>query len=438
MTIQSENDKPKLQDQKNWSGIPTDPIELLMLSHCDSTKTIKDISLIIAKSVSETVQIINKLENMGIVASSEKADAAEKKSSKKEVSEKISDLNESQKKLLNPELDLDVEKQKQILIFNSSLKTVNPFQMFELDSNASDRDVKRSFQKLTLLYHPDRYYDKNLGPFRELIENIFKIITENYELVNTENKRKSLEKVYHEYFENIKDIQPSGMSDDPERKHTRRRRIRDNIVKITSETKTVDEGSEKPPPRRNHKKSDRVKFFSEGIKERLKKAQIHFEEGKKQLEYENFPGAASHFNLALTFDPQNEEYKKWHKDASKKASAVISTSYIARGKMEEEMGNYEKASNLYKLAAEALPENETVLKTVSCLLKMRDYSGAKDLLNKILATDPENISAKIYLVKVYIGAGLFNRANSTIREVLTTVPYNREAQRLQKEIADHL
>lgn len=436
-----ETQKPQLQDQKLWKKIPQDPIELLILSHCNGTKTVKDISLIIAKSVAETHQIITRLESLGVLKQSNPPEQKISNSGQIKGNESSAEriISERDQRLIDQSLDIDVELQKEILFLKSHINELNPFEIFGITPQSTDRDLKRSFQKMTLIYHPDRYFGKKISHFKEILTDLFKSINEVYELVNSDEKRAKLGEVYADYFK--KDIEMSAPGEiDPDKKDARRRRIRDSIVKITRENSKLpaEVPLEKPStPRDKPKKLDRLKFFEDGIRERINKAKIHFEEGKKQLAVKNYPGAASHFNLAMTFDPENEEYKKWHKDISKQASEVISNTYLTRGTIEENMGNGDRALNLFKLAHEANPSTQTVIKYVECMIKMKKTTEARDLLLDAISKDEKCVDLKVLLVKTYIAANLYNRANSILKEILEQAPFNREAKRLQKEIADH-
>jgi DnaJ-class molecular chaperone len=69
----------------------------------------------------------------------------------------------------------------------------NYYDLLELNKNASFDDIKKSYKKLALKYHPDRNYDN-----KEENENKFKEITEAHNVLSDEKKRKD-----YDYFGNI-------------------------------------------------------------------------------------------------------------------------------------------------------------------------------------------------------------------------------------------
>ncbi len=60
--------------------------------------------------------------------------------------------------------------------------------------DADARAIKRSYFKLSRDFHPDRYYGKDVGPFAELLDSIFKRIALAYELLMDPTTRAELER----------------------------------------------------------------------------------------------------------------------------------------------------------------------------------------------------------------------------------------------------
>ena len=70
------------------------------------------------------------------------------------------------------------------------------YQLLEVDKNASADDIKRSFRKLAMKYHPDR------NPGDKEAEQRFKEINEAYEVLKDEQKRAAYDRYGHQAFQN--------------------------------------------------------------------------------------------------------------------------------------------------------------------------------------------------------------------------------------------
>ena len=70
------------------------------------------------------------------------------------------------------------------------------YQLLEVDKNASADDIKRSFRKLAMKYHPDR------NPDDKEAEQRFKEINEAYEVLKDEQKRAAYDRYGHQAFQN--------------------------------------------------------------------------------------------------------------------------------------------------------------------------------------------------------------------------------------------
>jgi tetratricopeptide (TPR) repeat protein len=91
--------------------------------------------------------------------------------------------------------DLSLEQKRAILIKQATLKTSNLFEVLEVGIDADKRALKRAYFKISKDFHPDRYYGKALGSFRQRLDEIFAVATKAFELLDDDAKRASYLKV---------------------------------------------------------------------------------------------------------------------------------------------------------------------------------------------------------------------------------------------------
>lgn len=67
----------------------------------------------------------------------------------------------------------------------------SPYELLGVQKNASDREIKKAFRKLSLQYHPDKNKDPNA-------ENIFREIAEAYTILSDPEKRRRFDQFGYE------------------------------------------------------------------------------------------------------------------------------------------------------------------------------------------------------------------------------------------------
>jgi preprotein translocase subunit Sec63 len=85
--------------------------------------------------------------------------------------------------------DLTVEQARRIDDFYASLQTRDAFELLEVTRAADKKDIKRAYFKLSKELHPDRYFGKNIGPYRERLSKIFQSVKAAYELLMNDSRR---------------------------------------------------------------------------------------------------------------------------------------------------------------------------------------------------------------------------------------------------------
>ncbi len=59
----------------------------------------------------------------------------------------------------------------------------------EVDRDADKKAIKRAYFKLSKELHPDRFFGKNIGPYRERLSKIFQSVKAAYELLSDDARR---------------------------------------------------------------------------------------------------------------------------------------------------------------------------------------------------------------------------------------------------------
>src|SRR5262245_37998900 len=94
---------------------------------------------------------------------------------------------------VDPDLQIPVEAQRRVLLFEAGLE--RPYhELLGVSAGVDSKAIKRAYFQLSKEYHPDRYYRREIGPYAEKLDRIFKKIVEAYELLMDPTTRAELER----------------------------------------------------------------------------------------------------------------------------------------------------------------------------------------------------------------------------------------------------
>jgi tetratricopeptide (TPR) repeat protein len=114
-------------------------------------------------------------------------------------------------------IELDPALQKTILEKERALGG-DHFAVLGLTPGASEEEVRDAYYALSRVFHPDRYFRKNLGPFRQKLERIFHRLTEANGVLSDSTRREA-------YLRANPKLRPVVPVVDPERAAERRSRM---------------------------------------------------------------------------------------------------------------------------------------------------------------------------------------------------------------------
>ena len=81
---------------------------------------------------------------------------------------------------------LTVERKKEIVFLASHREKVDHFEFLGIEPTSDKRTIRNAFSDFSRKFHPDTVFRKEIGPFRESIEAIFKYGTQVYEWLSTD------------------------------------------------------------------------------------------------------------------------------------------------------------------------------------------------------------------------------------------------------------
>jgi hypothetical protein len=86
----------------------------------------------------------------------------------------------------------DAQRQR-IDAFFAALDSRNAFELLEIDQSADDKAVKRAYFKLSKEFHPDRFFGKDIGEYKDRLTKIFQAIKAAFEVLSDKRRRAAYE-----------------------------------------------------------------------------------------------------------------------------------------------------------------------------------------------------------------------------------------------------
>lgn len=366
------------------------------------------------------------------------------------------------------ECDLRPEVRRQVRELHGKLGQLNLFELLDVTPDADIKKIRKAFFVKSKVYHPDRYFNKKLGPYGAMLHEIFKQMNAGYKMLCDKEKlgqyremvvqQREQERLADEvarqaadYLREEEQAEEEGRSVGEHYSTMRKRSgtFRAHRAKALMDLVGQRQGGERPPEpspgiddveRRGRRQSDhqlRAKRVTGALFSRAKKAQQFLMQGRLQLERGQYLAATASLKLAMTYNPDDREAAEAFQHASRKAGELTAENYFRRGMMEESVGRFDAAADSFVKAAEQHSSAAHLMKAAEAMLWSHDTGDlkkAKDYVTRAVQADPNSVDVRIIAAKVYRAAGMKQNARRELQMALKIEPGNAEARELLKGV----
>jgi len=344
-------------------------------------------------------------------------------------------------------LDLSIEVQEQVLAFSAQLD--RPYhEILGVAADADVRTIKKAYYGLSKVYHPDRYFRRNLGDFEPLVESCFKKLLEAYELLSDPATRAEVQK-------NLVSSPPpspqpaaeaaeAGPAAEPEqtggaiksaadvaadhKAAQREEAIRLETERVAAEKARAPRLTRAQAARRLRR---RVKAGPHrAIAERKKKAKSFFESGMAAFAAERWLEAAGSVRLAMAFDPGNEAFREQFVGVQRKAHAERAKILIRQGETALDMRDLRVALTNFEEAIHYRPfDAELAFRSAKLAWQgTGELKKARDMASAACELEPESAVYRRTLGQIYKAAGLTSNARRELEAAVRLDPGDLEAK----------
>lgn len=313
---------------------------------------------------------------------------------------------------IDPTLDLSVEMQGRVIEFEERLGL--PYhEILGVARDADAKTIKQAYFGLSKLFHPDRYFRRNLGPYAVRVESIFKRVLEAYELLSDPATRAEVQTAA---AETSAAVQPrsEGGSAEP----------------AVAATQAV------AAARRLRQRLHSLGRHGQALDARKRKAKSFFESGIAAFKKERWLEAAGSVRLAIAFDPDNEAYRGAFGDVQRRAHEERARVLLKEADGCYEIGHYPQALRAYEDALHYRPfDAELAHKTGRLAWKLGgELRKAKEYAMAACELAPDNALYRRTLGQIYKAAGLAANAKRELQTALRLDPGDAEARQELKAL----
>jgi curved DNA-binding protein CbpA len=306
---------------------------------------------------------------------------------------------------VDPSLDLAVEIQEQVLEFETRLE--RPYhEILGVAVDADTRTIKRAYFKLSKVYHPDRYFQRELGEFKARLDRVFKKIALAYELLMDPTTREELQR-------SMQAAPPPEATPPP-------------VV-------AGRPGGPPPPPQQFTKREwldrmrRRFRIPDEVLAERRYRARELAKAARVAKYQSQWNEAASAVRLAIAFDPWTHEFKELFAEIQIEVSQFRAAKLLEEANGAWDSHSAKEALALFEEVIAYRPSDATAHeKAAQIAAELGDLETAREYAERACEIAPERVENHLTLARVLRREGLNERARTVLEEARNIDPQNRE------------
>jgi curved DNA-binding protein CbpA len=375
--------------------------------------------------------------------------------------------------------DLPPEQKKRVLDFYYRLDDLDHYTLLGVARVADKKAIKRAYFELASIFHPDRYYKKNLGTFKVKMEVLFARVTEAHDtlvdvakradydgyladVATTRGMEAMLERAMVEsaqaqtaaqaqaaaqtqpQAESAAALEPpppsagevaaaaSAAAAAAEEERKKRRQLL--AMRLTggrspSRPGSIPDAAPKPNPHQYQNTQDAMDALKRRYEDRIEsatlaQAQRYIQIGEEALARNDLLAASTAFNVATKFAPDDANLAIRAQEIKGLANKTLAESYLKQGSYEERSGRWAEAARSWSKVASLRGEPTDHERAANALLRSDDgdLHDAADHAKRAIELQPDRIENHVTLVEVYLKAGLSTSARRAAEAALQLDP----------------
>jgi tetratricopeptide (TPR) repeat protein len=431
------------------------PREGFVLSQIDGVTSTADLGEITGLSASDLSDALRALEAAGVVGLGARKERATKVPPAATVPPPTTPPPKRPKEVC----DLPEEDRARITETTARLEGLDHYATLGIERDADAKTIRRAYHALAAQFHPDRFYGKTLGPFRQPLELVFVRLTRAYDALSKKDRREEYDATLPPQPAKrvpTRKPPPGKTTTRPPGKTPTRRSMRAARPASTPALRptptrapaTPPPPAPPPPPAAPAPPSTAqsrpaasspdplLRMYADkqrrAVQERV---DVFVRAAKEALDRDDVVSAANHYRLAVQCSDDPALGIALEK-VDAKARVRIRDKSLAGARAAEQAGRWAEAAEKYAKAYGAHSEAWIAERAANAMrLEGTDLRRAAQLAEQAVLAEPQSVSYRVTLGEIYFAAGLVARAAGEVGRAMAISPNDPRANALSKQLA---
>lgn len=305
-------------------------------------------------------------------------------------------------------IELEEVRQQEINALDAKISTANHFEFLGVEVGADPEQVRTAFREASRKFHPDRYFGKNLGPFRQKLDRIFKRMVEANQTLTDPAKREAY------------------LAANP-------------FVRAAIRSVSGNNPAFKPAPKSAEEEARdaerRNRLARHPYLAKVTKVQEYLTRAKEHVEKKEYSQAFTALNTAAQIDPNHAEVRSMLVEVRKQADLARSESSYQHALEALNRGDNDLALQALRVAVGANAANhKAAIKAANLLEKKGDTREATSFAQKAVEAQPNNVEYRLLLGRLLLDAGMKALAKKHFDEAVRIDPDHPEVKKHGKKL----
>ena len=377
---------------------------------------------------------------------------------------------------LDEPADLGPERRHRILETFHGLSTISYYELLGVPRDADKKTIKSAYYDVVGVFHPDKYFGKNLGTYKPKLEKIFQRVTEAHDtltraasraeydayLASQEATRAFEEPAPSSVAEIQREIEREALQSDPlPRGSSQPSPPASSPSNATTEASMPPRSSDGPRPslsaedrRRALARKLRASLPPGGVRAAAVSGEIaaanakdiaadalrrryetrlsqvrddrvrrYAKQAEEDLAAGNLIAATNALRIAVSLAPNDVPLADELEKVERRASAALADQYLEQARYDERRGHLAEAAHTYEKVLRGRPSAHVYERAAHCLVESGgDLKKAADHAKKAVELAPNETAYRITLARAFAKAGMEASATSELERARTLNP----------------
>ncbi len=334
------------------------------------------------------------------------------------------------------QVELSRQEMEAIDAFHEIAVSGDYYGLLGVSPDASEAHIRRSYYELSRAWHPDRFYRRNLGEYKEKLEKVFIVITRAYSVLSNAEERAR-------YHEDNKELISASFNVPRPHVPASQNTVSDLAEGLTYEVSLdPDALTSVPSPseRSAHsplRKKKRRRAIIPGLEKLRRQAAEQIAKGRRHhriavaaAEEGNWMRASAAMHLASRYDTGNAEYRRMAEEYRVKSREQAAQQAIQAAENAESYHNIKAAIFHYEKACKCDPSSGLPFYRLAMLKQHEgeDEHVVLNLLRTASEKQPKTTRYRLALASYYAERKMKANARREYQAVLQLEPGNDEAK----------